>query len=560
MSTFPNRPPGAPKPSTHQLVSAASRSSVYGLFREVASRHPERPAISVHGNSKGGLNYAQLLTRVDRLAAALRSSGIGTSDRIALLSENRCEFLEILLAAAKIGACVACQNWRLKPVELKHCLTLVEPSRIFVSARHAAAIDTCCTAVPRTILGKEYNAFLQSGETKITTQGNDRLDDFVPAKQFPAEELSTEELDPETPLLILYTSGTTGLPKGAVLSHRAEIFRNLVVRAEFGVAQCDTFVAWSPLYHMGAAECSLGTLMAGGKVIVLDGFDATQLAEIVANEQLGWLLLMPGMVERLAEKLEQLDVRPRGVKLCGVMADLVAPAQIARITRLLDAPFANTFGATETGCPPCSSNRIPIGVAPERLSKDQSPFCEVRLVDTQDQPVPTGTPGELCIRGLTLFSGYFRADAANAEEFRNGWFHMGDVFVRNEDGTLDFVDRVKYLIKSGGENIYPAEIERILLGHPEVVDAVVVRRKDSRWGEVPVAFVASRLAKPDPSHNHELKSQLYALCRENLAGYKQPKELYFVKSGDLPRSTSGKIQRHELEKQLPQLSGHPATN
>ncbi len=145
------------------------------------------------------------------------------------------------------------------------------------------------------------------------------------------------------------------------------------------------------------------------------------------------------------------------------MADLVPPAEIAEITRLLGAPYANTFGATETGCPPCSSNLIPIGVAPARLSKQQSPFCEVRLVDADDRDVPDGAPGELCMRGPTLFSGYWRAPEVNASDFRGGWFHMGDVFVRNPDGTLDFVDRVKYLIKSGGENIYPAEIERVLL-------------------------------------------------------------------------------------------------
>jgi fatty-acyl-CoA synthase len=125
------------------------------------------------------------------------------------------------------------------------------------------------------------------------------------------------------------------------------------------------------------------------------------------------------------------------------MADLVPPKEIAAITTLLGAPYANTFGATETGCPPCSSSLIPIGVAPTRLSKEQSPYCEVRLVDADDRDVPDGSPGELCMRGPTLFSGYWRAPEANAHDFRGGWFHMGDVFVRNGDGTLDFVDRVK---------------------------------------------------------------------------------------------------------------------
>ena len=245
------------------------------------------------------------------------------------------------------------------------------------------------------------------------------------------------EVDPEDPLVILYTSGTTGTPKGATISHRAQIVRNLVTRAEFGVAQDDTFVAWSPLYHMGAVDNSLGTLMTGGTVFVVDGFDAPRLADLVATEPLGWLLLMPGMVGRFADELESRGIRAKSVKLCGVMADLVPPAEIARITTLLRAPYANTFGATETGCPPCSSSLIPIGVAPTSLEKGQSPFCEIRLVDPDDRDVPDGSPGELAMRGPTLFSGYWNNPETNAHDFRGGWFHMGDVFVRHPDGSLE---------------------------------------------------------------------------------------------------------------------------
>ena len=423
------------------------------------------------------------------------------------------------------------QNWRLSPSELSHCIRLVEPKLLLASQRHAERLPP--NAPQRWVFGAEYEALLE----RSTPDGSRALEDDE------GPEVSAEDA-----LLILYTSGTTGLPKGAVLSHRAEIVRNLVVRAEFGIAPEDTFAAWSPLYHMGAAECSLGALMCGGKVITIDGFDAVRLADVVEQEQLGWLLLMPGMVGTFAAELERRAIQPRGVKLCGVMADLVPPAEIARITRLLGAPYANTFGATETGCPPCSSNRIPIGVAPSRLSKQQSPFCEIRLVDPDDREVPDGAPGELCIRGPTLFSGYHRNDETNTQDFRGGWFHMGDVFVRNPDGTLDFVDRVKYLIKSGGENIYPAEIERVILQDERVLDCAVVRKAEPKWGEIPVAFVAR--------HTENLEAaDIYRRCRRELAGYKQPKEIYFVAASELPRSASGKIQRHELEKRLAPAAG-----
>jgi len=483
--------------------------------------HPQRTAVE---DGVRRFTYGELAGRTRRLAGALAARGVAKGSRVAILSENRLEYLEVFLAAAHLGAIVACQNWRLAPPELAHCLDLVDPACVVVSPRWTDKL-----------------AALGRGGASPFVLG----DAYEKALAEAPEDVGARDVDPEDPLLILYTSGTTGLPKGAVLSHRAEIARNLVIHAEFGVAADDTFVAWSPLYHMGAAEWSLGTLMSGGKVVVVDGFDRARLAELVATEQLGWLLLMPGMVGGFAAELKARGIRARGVRLCGVMADLVPPAEIAEITTLLRAPYANTFGATETGCPPCSSDLIPVGVAPTRLSKQQSPYCEIRLVDENDRDVPDGSPGELCMRGPTLFSGYYRAPEANAHDFRGGWFHMGDVFVRNPDGSLDFVDRVKYLIKTGGENVYPAEIERVLLQDSRVADAAVVRRPDPRWGEVPVAFVARR----DESLTAD---ELRARCREALAGYKQPKDILFIAYDAFPRSASGKVQRHELEKRLAQ--------
>ena len=167
------------------------------------------------------------------------------------------------------------------------------------------------------------------------------------------------------------------------------------------------------------------------------------------------------------------------------MADLVPPHAIAEVTELLQAPYLNSFGSTETGLPPATRALIAPGEVPERLSKQQSAFCQIKLVDPSDQEVAPGEPGELAIRGATLFSGYWQADETNAHDFRGGWFHMGDVFRRNADGSLDFVDRAKYLIKSGGENVYPAEIERVLLSDTRITEAAVVRAADPEMGRSP---------------------------------------------------------------------------
>ena len=498
------------------LVRQSSASTVFGLFQARARLHPGR--IAVH-DARVARAYGELENRSVRLAAAFAARGVGRGDRVAILSENRVEYLEVILAAARLGAVVACLNWRLTPREIDECLDVVTPSLVVASPRHQdllrAATDGRYSSL---VMGAEFEAFLASG---------------APA---PAEDV-----DPEEPLLVIYTSGTTGRPKGAAISHRAEVVRNLVTRVEYGIAPDDTFAAWTPLFHMGAADNSLGTLMSGGKVVVIDGFDPDHLIRTVETERLGWLLLMPGMVGRFADLLQTRAVRPAGVRVCGVMPDLVSPREIARVTAALQAPYANTFGSTETGCPPCSAGLIPPGEMPSTVAKTQSAFCEVRLEAEGHYSVPQGIPGELCMRGPTMFSGYWAAPNVNAVDFRDGWFHMGDLMVRHEDGTLDFVDRAKYLIKSGGENIYPAEIERVLLQHPGVLEAAVVRRPDTRWGEVPVAFVI--VADPGPD-----EPELLALCRRDLASYKHPKELIFLVGDALPRNETGKIQRAELER------------
>jgi fatty-acyl-CoA synthase len=494
----------------------AGASSLGALFRARARIDPGAIAL-VEDDRRW--TFAALNDRVNRLAHVLAAEGVGRGDRIALLSQNCAAYIEIELAAAKLGAIVAALNWRLATPELAHCIRLAGPRVVMLAERHAEALAKLDIALPRTItLGVEYEARLASA-------------------------LAHEPPDvaaPEDGLIILYTSGTTGLPKGAVISHRAMIARALAFTRDLRLAPEDGFVAWAPLFHMVSTDHALATLLCGGTVVVIDGFQPERLIEVVEQESIGWLVLIPGMIEPLLGALRGRPFRPRGIRAIGAMADLVPPHQIAEITTALGAPYANTFGATETGLPPGTADLVPVGTTPADLAKRQSSFCEVRLVDSDDREVPDGEPGECAIRGPTVFSGYWRAPEVNAKDFRGGWFHMGDVFARRPDGRLAFVDRAKYMIKSGGENIYPAEIERVLLADPRVHDAIVVRRADARWGEVPVAVIARK-------DERLIEADLLARCRAELAGYKQPKEIHFVDFETLPRSTTGKIQRHEVE-------------
>lgn len=466
--------------------------------------------------------YAAFNSRVNRLAHALGGRGVKRGDRVAILSENRTEYVELEFACAKLGAIVAALNWRLAGDELDYCIALTTPKLAIVSPRHADAL-AAAPSRPETVieLGPAYEALL--------------------ARETDAEPVAS--VDPEDGLVILYTSGTTGRPKGAVISHRAFLARVMVFCADYGIGQNELFPAWAPMFHMASTDLAIGSLLIGGRVALVDGFDLDHLWPVLREHRVGWMILMPGVIDRLLERHAVAPLTPKGICIIGAMADLIPRHQIAEVTRALNAPYLNSFGATETGIPPASGSLIPIDTAPDSLSKRLNSFCEVRLVDGDDADVPDGAPGELAFRGPTLFSGYWQADAANAEDFRGGWFHMGDMFRRNPDGSFDFVDRAKYLIKTGGENVYPAEIEQVLLADARVADAVVVRRADPQWGEVPVAFVA----RTDETLGAD---DLMAQCRDRLAGYKRPKEIRFVELDDLPRSTTGKIQRHEIEARL----------
>ncbi len=506
------------RPTPRPEVLLAARLGVADLFRKQALLQPAAPALTDESRT---LDYATLDARSDRVAGALHGRGLRAGDRVAILSENRIEYLELELAAAKLGLIVACLNWRLADPELEHCIRLTTPVLAFVSPRFAPAMARLSHGVPQVVeLGDAYERLVDEG---------------APAAG------ADPELDPECGLVILYTSGTTGLPKGALISQRAMVARAMAFAAAFGIGASDNYLAWSPLFHMAANDFSLATLMLGGKVIVHDGLDVARMCATLEREPIGWLVAMPGMIDTLIEGIDLHRPAIRSVRVVGAMADLVPRHLIAELTRRVGAPYLNSFGATETGLAPASGALLEAGVPPVSLAKRESGLCRVRLVDDADRPVPDEVPGEMTVRGPTLFSGYWNADETNARDFRGGWFHMGDMFVRHADGTLDFVDRLKYMIKSGGENIYPAEIERALLSHPAVADAVVVRRRDDRWGEVPVAFVALRDAHAD-------EAGLVQWCRARLAGYKVPKSVRFVDAAALPRSSTGKIQRHEVER------------
>ena len=500
-------------------VTAAGQTDVGALFHSGALARPDHIALTDDDRT---LNYRQLDDRSNRAAHVFMSLGLELQDRVAILSGNCSEYFEVELGAAKAGMIVAALNWRLGDRELQHCIDLVAPKLLIVSAALATSLANLNLGDMRcVVLGREYQQLLADADTGFPDL----------------------RIDPESGLVILYTSGTTGLPKGALISHRAMIARGLIFTSELGIPSGNHFVAWAPMFHMVSTDQGLATLMRGGTVHMVDGYQPQRIIALMERYPMRWLVMIPGMVAEFVAALKERPVQLQPVDMIGAMADLIPREHIAAATIALNAPFLNTFGATETGLAPATGSLIPIGATPERLPKRQSAFCDVRLVDADDNEVAIGEPGEVAISGPSLFSGYWDNEAVNVSDFRGGRFHMGDVLRRNADGTLEYVDRVKYMIKSGGENIYPAEIEQVIESDERIEAAIVVRKAHQRWGEVPVLFVVPRDATLS-------QGEVIAMCERDLSHYKRPREIHFMADADLPRSTTGKIQRHILEKRL----------
>lgn len=505
-----------------RAVAQASSLTNWAMFRRRVALSADRVALE---SRRLTLSYAQLDQRAAQMAHVLAKAGVVRGDRICTLSENDPDFIVLCVAALRLGACIATLNPRLAIAELRHCIELVTPRVLLISPTQAARFPGLAALAP---------VVMEMGEA---TELDRRL---AECDAHANTDSDVQAGEPEDIQFIIYTSGTTGLPKGAMISQRAMRARLMVYVLDYGVDGNDTFLAWSPLCHMASVELGFGTLLLGGKVVVLDGAELPTICDYLEKEPLSNLIFFPGMVAQTLDYLRERQPKVRGLKKFGALADLYAPADIAELTRLLGQPFTNTFGSTETGMPPLSAGRLAAGEAPRDFGKLPSSLCEIRLCDEQGKEVPAGAVGELTMRGPTVFSGYWGAEAATREVFEGGWYHSGDMFRRRSDGKYDYVDRRKYLIKSGGENIYPAEIERVVMQHPQIADAVVVRQSDAQWGEIPVLVAVARNEPP-------AAEEVMALCRQQLAGFKRPKSIHFVEATQLPRSATGKVVRAELE-------------
>jgi acyl-CoA synthetase (AMP-forming)/AMP-acid ligase II len=510
-------------PSTASASLAVANANWCAVLSHHARRTPDKP-VAVFGSS--AVTYSELCARSLALARGLFESGVRAGDVVGLLSYNCIEFLETIFAANALGAIAMPINWRLAAPEIRY---IVEHS----SARSI-------------VVGGELVDL--AAEATAGVDGVERV--CIGDPPLPGWRSLGELRDVANPMLpmpvggddvhrLMYTSGTTGRPKGVMITHANLAWKNLAHIVEFGFTSADLGLACGPLYHVGALDLTTTSLIAAGATTIIHRvFDAAAVVDEIERSRVTTVWLAPAMVNAIMAlpDVERRDLSSVRVIING--GEKMPIPLIERIQRAFpSAWFADAYGLTETVSGDTFLDRDSI-VA--KLGSVGRPclYLELDVWDGDGRSVAAGDRGEVVVRGPKVFKGYWRDPEATANAFAGGWFHTGDIGVRDSDGYLFIVDRLKDMILSGGENIAGSEIERVLYEHEAVLEAAVVGRPDERWGEVPVAYVALRPGAEVAA------AELVEHCRSRLAKFKVPKDVVFVDA--LPRNPSGKVLKREL--------------
>jgi fatty-acyl-CoA synthase len=496
-----------------------------GVLAHHASRSHAKPLCIYQGEA---VSYGDMAARSAALAAGLHERGVRAGDVVGLLSYNCPEFLETIFAANHVGAIVMPINWRLAAPEVRYILEHSEA--------RALVVDESLVEVGNEAT-KESEAIERVCISPAAPDGWAPLAELRRAK---SSEAWASAADDDVHRL-MYTSGTTGRPKGVMITHANLAWKNMAHLVEFGFTSADLGLACGPLYHVGALDLTTTTLIAAGATTILHRvFDAAAVVDEIERSRVTTVWLAPAMVNAI---MALPDVERRDLSSVRVIINGGEKMPIPLIERLQrtfpSAWFADAYGLTETVSGDTFLDRESIV---SKLGSVGRPclYLDLDIWDEQGTSRPPGERGEVVLRGPKVFKGYWRDPDATATAFAGGWFHTGDVGVRDDDGYLYIVDRVKDMIVSGGENVAGSEIERVLYEHAAVLEAAVVGRPDDRWGEVPIAFVARR------ADDAVTADELLEHCRSQLARFKVPKDIVFIDA--LPRNPSGKVLKRELRK------------
>lgn len=494
--------------------------TLYSVLRRNGLVFPDRIAL-IAGEET--IDYSSLVQMIDRLAYGLSTAGISKGDRIAVIAQNSLRYVYLYGAAAKIGAVMVPINWRLGPDEVKYIISDMSPRMIFASHEFQPMI---------TPLIPEFD-FLRLFFSMEDAAGEFKAFDVLTE----ADGVSPPaDVRSDGACVVLHTAAVDGKPRGAILSHRGLIISSLQLMAHWHLALDDRNLAALPLFHITALMMLLSTVQAGGANVILPKFDVDAALSAIETHKVTLLAAFPPMLKTM---LDRTDEQSSDLSSLRAVIGLDSPDTIARLEAGTSAGFWVAYGQSET------HGLVTLGKFSEKPGSAGRPclMAEADIVDEYGRKVSPGTTGEIVVRGPLVFEGYWNLDGDTEHTFRDGWHHTGDLGRFDEDGYLWYCGRTpaKELIKPGGENVYPAEVEKVLLEHPDVLEAVVIGVQDSRWGEA-VRAVCVRKDRATVSEN-----ELIEFVASRIARFKKPRDVVFVQG--LPKNSHGLIDRLEVKKQ-----------
>ena len=485
-----------------------------------ATLHPERPALITPGRT---YSFGELNAWADAVAHQLRALGLAPGERVAILAHNGPTYAAVLHATPRCGTVLVPLNTRLAPAELAWQLADCGASLLLYDAAHATVVAN---------LNEVAKLELEALEVQPSTI---------------SLQPTACQINLAAPHTLIYTSGTTGQPKGAMLTAGNHWWSATASALNLGLHDDDRWLAVLPLFHIGGLAILLRGAIYGMPVVLPARFDPAAAVRSLETDGITITSLVAIMLQRM------LDVGtnrpwPRHFR-CALLGGGPAPQPLLERCAAQGLPVVQTYGMTET-----ASQAVTLAPADalRKLGAAGLPLLPLDLqLELDGRAAAVGEVGEICLRGPMLTPGYHGRPEATAAALRDGWFHTGDLGYRDAEGYLYVVERRSDLIISGGENVYPAEVEAVLLAHPAVAEAGVVGTADSRWGQVPIAFLVPRAGVPLPE-----EAELLSFCRGRLAAYKVPQRL--IITAELPRTASGKLRRNELRARLTPNMTDPA--
>ena len=496
------------------------------IIREHARERPNAPALTFEDNT---WNFAEFHARSSRVANALLREGVEPGDRVAVLTKNRAEFFELICACSKIGAILLGLNWRLAPLEISAIVGDATPTIIFVGPEEAAILNDDTRAVASLksaiMFGAQFDAWR----------------DTAPAAD-PGHVGAAEDV-----MLILYTSGTTGLPKGVMLSNEGMSYTRRLAEEAWGMGPRSVNLVAMPMFHIGGSGYGTSVMMAGGHTVLMREVNPAKAIELIQRRRVTHTFFVPTVVQALLQVpgVETADLSSMELLMYGAapMGDVL----LRRALDVLKCNFMQAYGMTESSGTVVVLDPIDHDPGGPRANLLRSvgralPWVELRVVDprtTRDAEI--GAIGEIWLRSPMVMKGYWGKPHETAEAIvEGGWLRTGDAAYLDAEGYVFLFDRFKDMIISGGENIYPAEVENAMIAHPAVKEVGVIGMPHERWGETPMAIV---VLKPGAL---AAEKELIEFTRGRLAHYKCPTIVTFAQA--LPRNASGKLLKREMRR------------